>query len=481
MTSASPTMLALETDSAWLVILAVSLVTFAAVVVVHRLIGRPGGLSSGIVLALPLLLPVLAAVVYQHAVLPEVSVLKPANPAVLRRSSDLLHLFWFSNGGRTITPYALSGSAGPWLLLFGASLSSFMLGRRALGHLSVRRLIHRCRPADPTESWATQVLTRLACDLGMKRTPELLVLPGRTVAAFTTGSRVVVSAELLACLDETEVEGILAHELAHIGARDVPLIVTAGILRDVVAWNPIAHIAFRRLAREREFEADRRAVVATGDPLAMASGLVKMCELLRGRRPGRIAALAFTRPGARVSRRVSNLLMMADGRAAMRPASWGPYLAATCLIAVLGLTAGARLADDGSALAFVWGGPTTPEGARVWDSDKPLWSPGAEISAEKGGLASRGATRSTHGKRQAKTRGRKADAARATRSGQLAEPTVMTVRQKDVPKFIRALQAAARRQGVQIKLQADQSWQAEPLVSGDGGSSFGIFTVERLR
>jgi hypothetical protein len=177
---------------------------------------------------------------------------------------------------------------------------------------------------------------------------------------------------------------------------------------------------------------------------------------------------------------VSNLLMLADGRAALRPPAWAPYVAAAVLVASLGLAAGAKVAGDGSALAFVWGGPTTPEGARVWDSDHPVWSPGAE-SAAKGGLARGGDDRRPgrddgHGK----TKPRGAAPTEASHAGQLAEPTVMTVREKDVPKFIRALQAAARGQGVAIKLQAEASWQAEPLVSGETGSSFGIFTVERL-
>lgn len=471
MTSAAPTMVTLETDSAWLVILGVSLVTLPATMLLRRLIGRPGGVSSGLVLALPLLLPLLSAVVYQHAVLPEVSVLRPATPALLERPGDLLSLFWFARGNRHATPYALAGSAGPWLLLIGLSLTAFMFVRRAVGHVAVRRVLGRCRPLDPCRDAAVAAtFARLSGALGLRRVPPLLVLPDRAVA-FTTGGRVVVGEELLQRLEPPELEGVLAHELAHVAAHDVPVVVTAGFMRDVVAWNPFAHVAFRRLAADREFEADRRAAAVTGNPLAVASGLLKMCELGRGatRRAGH-GALAFLRPGARVSRRVSHLLLIADGRAAATPAAWLPYAVAACLVASLGLGAGARIArDDGSAVAFVWGETTS--------DDTPVWTASRDVSVARRGLAEGDdrAVRRRHGRR-AERRPRVRPL--PLHAAQLAEATPVTIRQKDIPKFVDALEAAARRRGVQLRLQ--QGWQAEPVFSGDTGSTFGVFTVERL-
>ena len=93
MDSAAPTVLALETDSAWAVILAVSAGTLVAAVVLHRLIARPGGLASAALLATPLVLPLAAAAAYERALLPELAVLRPAGEVMLERSRDLLHLF----------------------------------------------------------------------------------------------------------------------------------------------------------------------------------------------------------------------------------------------------------------------------------------------------------------------------------------------------------------------------------------------------
>ncbi len=70
MVSAAPTILALETDSAWVIVVAVSLVTLPAAMLLRRLIARPGGAAAGVLLALPLFLPVVAALAFQRAVLP---------------------------------------------------------------------------------------------------------------------------------------------------------------------------------------------------------------------------------------------------------------------------------------------------------------------------------------------------------------------------------------------------------------------------
>ena len=163
MISAAPTILALETDSAWVVVLAVSVVTLSAALLLRRVIRRPGGVAAGVFLTLPLLLPVVAAVAFQHPVLPEIAVLKPVGAALLERPGRLLHVLLVSDGRRdVVTPYALSGSAGPWLLVIGGLASAFMLLRRFVGFVLVRRLVRRCRPlgTDLCTTWGEPVNRR---------------------------------------------------------------------------------------------------------------------------------------------------------------------------------------------------------------------------------------------------------------------------------------------------------------------------------
>ncbi|MGH2828813.1 MAG: hypothetical protein ACRDKF_17805, partial [Actinomycetota bacterium] len=106
MSSATPTILALEVDSAWVVVLVVSLTTLLATILLRRFISRPGGIASGLLLCLPLALPILAAIIYQGGVLPEVTVLRPISAVVQEPSHNLMHLLFLSDGRGQATAYA---------------------------------------------------------------------------------------------------------------------------------------------------------------------------------------------------------------------------------------------------------------------------------------------------------------------------------------------------------------------------------------
>lgn len=372
MTSAAPAVLALETDSAWVVILAVSVVTLAAALVLRRIINRPGGVLSGILLGLPLVLPLVAALAYEHALLPEVAVLRPAGSALLDRSGDLFHLLLLQDHqSHAVTPYALTGSAGPWILLAGALVTSFMLVRRVVGVMLVRRLIARCRPlGDDHLAVVEPALEDVVRLSSLPRMPEVLVLPDGVQGAFACGGKngkILVSEAVIFDLDREELEGVLAHEVAHLETHDVRVVFVAGLLRDLVAWNPLAHVAFRRLASDREREADRRAATLTARPLAVASGLLKMYDLMKSQgRSVDQGAMAFLRPGRRISRRVSELIALADGRTLAPAAGRAPYLMAGLVVVTLGLHVGARVAtQDMNGFAIVLGDTSAPD-AEYW-------------------------------------------------------------------------------------------------------------------
>ena len=146
-------------------------------------------------------------------------------------------------------------------------------------------------------------LTTLA-DLPM---PKLYVTPERQPNAFATGrnpdhAAVAVTAGILEALSWDELRGVLAHEISHIGNRDiligsvaaaVALAITfvarmamwasifGGGDRDRNVFGELALILLAPLAamllqmalsRSREFEADRSGaeLIGTGEPLASA-------------------------------------------------------------------------------------------------------------------------------------------------------------------------------------------------------------------
>lgn len=365
MSSASPTILALEVDSAWVVVLVVSLTTLLATIFLRRFISRPGGLASGLLLSLPLALPIVAAIIYQGGVLPEITVLRPISAVVQEPSKNLMHLLFLSDGRGQAAAYAFYGQAGAWIFLVGIGVSSIMLLRRLSGAFVLRRLISMCSGADPErDDHILFVVAHLTATAGLKRIPEVLILPPGVSGAFAVGARrgrILVSRDLIEALDDDELAAVIAHEMAHLASRDVPVVFAAGFLRDFAAWNPLAHLAFRRLLTDRELEADRRAATMTRNPLALASGLLTVFALMKGQRNYvQKGALALLKPRGGITRRVTTLLAMADrGAHVDARLGRGVFLMAALAVAALGLQAGARLAADDSTWAFVWGQPTT--------------------------------------------------------------------------------------------------------------------------
>jgi len=139
--------------------------------------------------------------------------------------------------------------------------------------------------------------------------PKIAVADSRVPNAFATGrsqknSAVAVTTGIMNTLDEEELEGVIAHELAHIKNRDVMVMTVASflstlaflvvrfgwwfgggrrenggvivaILASLVVWV-VSFVLIRTLSRYREFAADRGGAVITGNPAALASALMKI-------------------------------------------------------------------------------------------------------------------------------------------------------------------------------------------------------------
>jgi heat shock protein HtpX len=136
--------------------------------------------------------------------------------------------------------------------------------------------------------------------------PRVAVADNETPNAFAAGRTrsdavICVTTGLLDDLDDEELEGVLAHEMAHILNRDFQLLTAVSALSIVAgsivrwgffvdgggegAWQLVggyvaalvvwvgAFLVGRLLSRYREYAADRGAATLTGDPAALASAL----------------------------------------------------------------------------------------------------------------------------------------------------------------------------------------------------------------
>ena len=151
-------------------------------------------------------------------------------------------------------------------------------------------------------------LTRLSQQADLPK-PTVAVADSRVPNAFAAGrskknATVCVTTGLLRTLDDDELEGVLAHELAHVKNRDVAIMTIASFLSTiafmVVRWGwlfggggnerqggggvivavvasfvvwILSFVLIRALSRYREFAADRGGAAITGKPGALASAL----------------------------------------------------------------------------------------------------------------------------------------------------------------------------------------------------------------
>lgn len=188
-------------------------------------------------------------------------------------------------------------------LLFAASALAVALAmysyadRIVVGMVGARELL-------PSESPALQAtVDRLALRAGVVK-PRLYLIEDGFPRALSAGrgahggSAIAFSSGLLAVATPAEIEGIIAHELAHIRHRDVLVQTVTVIAASAVVETSRVGLAFQKallfvvgplaasfehllLSQNREYRADQLAAELCGSPHGLADGLLRL-ELALG-------------------------------------------------------------------------------------------------------------------------------------------------------------------------------------------------------
>ncbi len=141
--------------------------------------------------------------------------------------------------------------------------------------------------------------------------PRIAIVPTKTPNAFATGrnknNAVVAATEgLVLLLNDDELEGVLAHEMAHVKNRDILVMTIAATIAGAISfaarmlwWNmilgrrggsgnpylllvvaitaPLAALLIQlAISRNREYKADRAGALMIQRPLALARALQKL-------------------------------------------------------------------------------------------------------------------------------------------------------------------------------------------------------------
>lgn len=196
-------------------------------------------------------------------------------------------------------------------LLFGGLgnlIAYFFSDKIALAAMGAQRVDRRSLP------WLHDMVERLAAKAGLPM-PRVYVCPQPAPNAFATGrnpqnAAVAVTEGLLRNFPAHEVEGVIAHELAHVRHRDVLISTIAAVLAGVISYaayalmflgggrdtrnsplgaiGAIAMVILAPLAagliqaaisRQREFAADSYGGELCGDPNKLAAALLRLHNL----------------------------------------------------------------------------------------------------------------------------------------------------------------------------------------------------------
>ena len=200
--------------------------------------------------------------------------------------------------------YVLGGQTGMVVAML------FAAGTNLFAYWNSDKLVLRMHGAQPVTRAGQPdlyaMVERLAKAAGLPM-PRIYLIDQRQPNAFATGrnpqnAAVAVTTGLLRLLDRDEVEGVIAHELAHIQNRDTLTMTIAatiagaismlaqlgfflggnrergnfgviGVLLAVIFAPMAAALIQMTISRTREYAADRDGAEISGKPLALASAL----------------------------------------------------------------------------------------------------------------------------------------------------------------------------------------------------------------
>lgn len=206
---------------------------------------------------------------------------------------------------------------GYWLGGMGGMIVAVVLA--SLGNMAAYwfsdKLVLKMTRAQPLTEAESPVLYRMTQRLAQRAEipmPRLYLVPDPSPNAFATGRNpqngvVAVNQGLLNLLDEREVEGVIAHEIAHIKHRDTLTSAVAATIAGAISAivniayfaaifmpsdddspNPIVLLVMSMVAplaamviqmaisRTREYQADATAAWLVGSPRGLQSALAKL-------------------------------------------------------------------------------------------------------------------------------------------------------------------------------------------------------------
>ncbi len=213
-------------------------------------------------------------------------------------------------------PLALAIALGVWVVGALVLASRLLVGRFLLLRFCSRsRSVYDVRLFDRVQG--------IAGKLGLKQTVQVLETERIQTPVVFGLVRLTIALPMgfAEKFERRQQEAILAHELAHLAARDPLWYLLADALVSVLWWHPLVWVARARLQVTSEMAADEACVLAKHGPETLAECLVTIAQEMHGR--GALESIGIEGSGfrSRLGQRVERLLKL-SAEAVSRPAAW---------------------------------------------------------------------------------------------------------------------------------------------------------------
>lgn len=201
--------------------------------------------------------------------------------------------------------YTLGGSGGAMIALlvaFAMNIFTFWNADKIVLKM------HNAREVDVNSAPEFYTMVRALAQRAQLPMPKVYLIDSPHPNAFATGrdpehAAVAATTGLLGMLDRDEVEGVMAHELAHVKNRDTLIMTMVATIAGAISmlanfglffrsgddrsggWAALlavlvapfaAMIVQMAISRTREYGADRGGAEISGKPMALASALAKI-------------------------------------------------------------------------------------------------------------------------------------------------------------------------------------------------------------
>lgn len=230
-----------------------------------------------------------------------------------------------------------AASLGRWLLFVYAIGVLCHLLRLTLNLRQLRRSAAAAQAVD-APAW-TSALAKLRQSLGLRRQVALLVSDSAS-SPYSWGWRHPVIVLDRHSIETADARSVLAHELAHVRARDWPMLMLARVLLALYWWHPLMYGLLRTLEHDTECAADDAVLAAGSKPSHYAHTLLAVSRQAFGGGAAGTAGLAenhIASRGAMLRARIAALLEAHRPRGRVTALQWwSGTLATVALLCMLG-------------------------------------------------------------------------------------------------------------------------------------------------